>query len=172
MEAWYVNQQRIREEFIKAHGGHDSKVPYDDGNFHLFPDGARMSTGMFGEVIEPPEDERKRLKLVVTYHEIRVRAAEDKFAAFKAQVLATFDEGSRRSYAGVLYNGTEEEAVAELHALRLQVNRTRSRWQDAKKTLEERTGPTPEQRRSRAASDREIAEKKSKFLKTVSKVKV
>jgi hypothetical protein len=96
-----------------------------------FEDGARRQNEAIGRAWDPPDDDYERLKLIVTYHEEKVRLATEFFEEEKAQCLAHAKNG-----VGYRQMYDQADVVTYLGKLRYQVRKWRKKLEEAEAALD------------------------------------
>jgi hypothetical protein len=99
-----------RQLFAEKHG--NSYVL--DGNWFLWPDGARAENSDFGALLEPPEDPFEQAALLVRYYEVRL-----------ARAKAAFDE--RHKYWENVLNAIAKGDIHETYMMESELEPLRKR---------------------------------------------
>ena len=103
---------------------HDRRIRYV-----LFEDGAQIESSVhgLGPLIEPPDDEWERAKLICQYYEILANLAEGEFLQFKGYL-----HGTGVCPAGV---NTPAQKLAHLKKLKAAANTARVRYRKARREV-------------------------------------
>lgn len=116
----------------------------------LFADGARRITSRVApdqvQIFEPPSDPMERARLIVLFHETKLKRLVADFDHYRKLLLG--------QVAGVLVNRTRSEHLAHLDALKLGVDAEKAELASARQQLESLLEADPEEQLNRVRRQR------------------
>jgi hypothetical protein len=146
-------KERI-QQFDLAHG--DDPVRVDD-RWLLFEDGAHREVNAYGALIDPPADNKKRLQLIVRYHEEKVKRAQTRFDNERIQVKGRANEALRNGW------GISDSELTEVKRLQVQLQEAKKKLDTARKDLDEQCPEIKKQESQRAENRAQVEEFLSKL---------
>jgi hypothetical protein len=118
------------KEFDVRHG--EDSVVFNVG-WLLFGNGAMREINPMGPLIEPPEDNYKRAKLVVRYHEIKLNLAAEEFNLLKHNLKLHAKVGLKERFCPP---PPPQEEIERLKQLKKKVQKWQRKLEKSHKELE------------------------------------
>ena len=157
-----------RQRFIAKHGGTDVMIFVSTGRI-AFPDGAYMESAAYGFQVEPPDDDFECAKMVVGYHEAKVKLATEEFMKFKEQLTA-YTNAVLRDGRG--HPGASPESITQLKELKRKVQKCERELAKAEKEVRKYGETEQDDIDARAASLAESNVRNATILNKINNITV
>jgi hypothetical protein len=174
-----MNIYEWRHQFFRKHGGVEAAIAElnSDGEptgFYLFPDGARCEQSREGGCEEPPEDDAKRLRLVIRYREVVVQMTQEACTDLKNKIEAI--HGHSNNFIGVIQYTQDDDLHDKSEALRVlkresaKLKQKRQELDQAREQLRDLITPRSKRRHLRYL-DQQIENQDHKFRDELKRIR-
>jgi hypothetical protein len=129
-----IAQQRV-QQFDLKNGGDCIRI----GNRLLYSNGAWRDSTPYGLLVDPPDDDFERCKLVVEYRQELLKRAVNKFTDLKRAMQFVAKEAQRTIAHVSPVTSPSKEDIADLRQLQAEVRACQAKLQEAKDDLDKHT---------------------------------